>query len=364
MGRERIIEITGEIGSWGYSMGYVKYLLDELGEGPVTVKVTSLGGDVNHALKIKDLFASHGEVTVEYISMNASAATLVGHGAKKTLIHEDSFYLIHKPGSWVEEWGYMNEDQLEEAIAKLKAQKKDAETFTLVLALDYVKVRGLELQKVLSLMKEARWLTGREAVDLGLIDGIIPQKNKRPVVTGKMLAMITANGMPVPPVPALMEKDDTESLVEKVYNKVIEKFTLKKDVDMNKEYVALNRLLNVEGLEVSGGKVTLTLEQVTAIHTKIEALEKEAAAACRAKNTAETDLSAAIRGMDELDSSVKAAVTNGEKVAAIRLLLSKRPGEPPLNPQGKKEGEGPQDDTDWEAIDKLPHNRAADREII
>jgi hypothetical protein len=72
-------------------------------------------------------FEDHGDVTVKYIGFNASAATIIGHGAKKTSFREDGLYLIHKPMVWVDIRGYYNEDELIRAIEDMKTQKKDAE---------------------------------------------------------------------------------------------------------------------------------------------------------------------------------------------------------------------------------------------
>ncbi|GAB6122298.1 ATP-dependent Clp protease proteolytic subunit [Dysgonomonas termitidis] len=364
MAKDRTLEIMGDIGSYGFSMGYVKYLMNELGEGPITVKTTSYGGDVNHALKIKDLFASHGDVTLEYVGMNASASTLIGHGAKKTIIHEDSLYLIHKPLLWVDAWGSMNEDDIDQAIADLVAQKKDAETVTLVLARDYVNSRGMELKKVMELMKEARWLSAREAVDLGLVDELLPTKNKKPVISNHQVAIMKANGLPVPEATITDDNEDLSWM-----DKAKQFFSPKNKNEMNKTFSNLNKALNIEGFEAADDKVTLTVAQLTALNQKLGELEQAAGDATTAKesaesakDTAETALNELTGALDGIDTTVKAAADGTAKVTAIKAILARRPGAKPESPQGNG-GDGKEkedDDVDWEAIDKLPHNRAAD----
>ncbi|MDR2004399.1 MAG: ATP-dependent Clp protease proteolytic subunit [Prevotella sp.] len=364
MAKERVLEITGEIGGYAFSMGYVKYLMNELGEGPVTVKVTSYGGDVNHALKIKDLFASHGDVTVEYVGLNASASTLIGHGAKKTVIHEDSLYLIHKPSVWIDAWGSMNEDDLDRTITDLIARKKDAETFTLVLARDYVNSRGMELKKVMELMKESRWLSAREAVDLGLVDELLPTKNKKAVISNHQVAIMKANGLPVPEVAVSDDNDDVSWM-----DKAKQFFSPKNKNEMNKTFLCVNNALGIEGLEVTDNKVSLTVAQLTALNQKLGELEQSAtdAATARdsaesAKNTAETSLKEFTDAIDAIDASVKAAADTPAKVAAIKNRLARRPGIVPESPQGDgADGNTPKDDgVDWDTIDNLAHNKAAD----
>jgi len=366
MAKDRVLEITGDIGGYAFSMGYVKYLMKELGEGPITAKLTSFGGDVNHALKIKDLFATHGDVTVEFVGLNASASTLIGHGAKKTGINEDSLYLIHKPMVWVDTWGSMNEDELEQAITDLKAQKKDAETFTLVLAQDYVNSRGMELKKVMELMKESRWLSAKEAVELGLVDELIPSKNKKPVITNQAIAIMTANGFPIPVI------DNPENEDRSWMDKAKEFFSPKNKIEMDKTYSCVNKVLNIEGLTAADGKVSLSVEQITALNKRISDQEtalneansaKESAET--AKTTAENALNEFTNAIDAIDPTVKAAANVSEKVAVINTKLKDRPGVQPESPQGNSgNNDLSKDDADWEAIDNLPHNKSADSELI
>jgi ATP-dependent protease ClpP protease subunit len=372
MAKDRVIEITGYIEGYGFSMGYIRYLMDELGDGPITVKVTSYGGDVNHALKIKEMFSSHGDVTVEYIGLNASAATLIGHGAKKTVIHEDSLYLVHKPMVWVDSWGSMNEDELTAAIAELQAQKKDAETFTLVLAQDYVNSRGMKLKTVMDLMKEARWLSAKEAVELGLVDEILTTKNKKPVITNRAVAIMKASGLPVPVLENTESKQDNLPDDKSWMDKAREFFSPKNKIEMNKTFLCINQVLNIEGIEVSDNKVSMTVEQLTALNSKIETLIQSLADANTAKDnavsaqqTAENALSTLSGSLDDIDPTVKAAVDSTAKVAAIKVKLAGRPGVKPESPQGKSGDNDTQtNEVDQDLIDGLPHNKLADQLIF
>ena len=370
MANKREFEINGDIGGYSYSMGYVRYLIRELGEGPVTVKVTSYGGDVNHALKIKNLFEEHGDITVEYIGFNASAATIIGHGAKKTLIHEDGLYLIHKPAVWVMTWGLLNEDELEQAIQEMKTQKKDAETITLLIAQDYVKSRGMEIKTVMNLMQEARWLSAKEAVELGLVDELIPEKGKKPVVTNQALAIMSAAGLPVPKLDAEPEK---ESIGKSILDELKNFFSNNNSQStMDKQYSFVNNALNVEGLEVKDGKIALAVEQILALNRELQAKDDASANAVTAKTNAETAKATAenslkdlLGKLDAIDSTVKAAADPAGKVAAIQAKLAERPGTQPENPQGTASGNNtPKDGADWDTIDRLPHNKMIDNGII
>lgn len=371
MAKDRVIEIIGGIGQYYCSIDYVKYMMDQLGAGPITAKTTSLGGDVNTALKIKDLFATHGEVTVEYIGFNASASTLLGHGSAKTMIHEDSFYLVHKPSIMIASWGTMNSDEIALEIKNLEAQKKDMETVTLVIAQDYVNSRGMDMQTVMDLMTEARWLSAKEAVDLGLVDELIPStsKKQKAVVTNEMVAMMTANGLPLPTDTADDESTKEENFIQKIINRINPPKPQIQN-QMNKDLSFVNQVLVVEGVEVAENKVTMTLEQLTALNTAIKTKNEEVTtmtatrdAAVTAQNTAETALTAFTAKIDGIDATVQAAADADAKVAAITAKLASRPAAAPAAPQGGNGGQAITDTVDQETIDNLPHNKAADREL-
>ena len=365
MAKDRVIHLIGGISNWNVSHAYMKYMMDELGAGPVIVKCTSPGGDVNEALLIKSLFEEHGEVTIEYVGFNASAATLIGHGAAKTTIREDSLYLIHKPSVWVDTWGRMNADELSAAITELENQKKDAEKITLMIAQDYVNSRGMEMSVVENLMKDARWLTAKEAVDLGLVDELIPSKTKKAVITNEVLAMMSANNYPIP----VIAEDEPEKpgFIQTIINKI----SPKNQTPMNKEFSCVNEVLAVDGVDVNDGKITLTIEQLTALNTRIQTKETEVTNltterdnATTARTTAENALSEFTTKVNQIDPTVGAAADADAKVAAINAILAARPAVAPAAPQGPSGGNNqPTNDADFDTIDALPHNQSADKEI-
>ena len=80
--------------------------------------------------------------------------------------------------------------------------------------------------------------------------------------------------------------------------------------NMKKDYVSLNALLQIEGVEVTDGKVTLTADQIAAIENALTA-SKEAENA-----------------LDEVSPKVKAMTGLQNKVAAVTLLLDNAPVAP------------------------------------
>ena len=196
----KTIIIDGYIGPYAYSKQFIRNQLSGNEKNAVLVKVSSLGGSVDDALNIYDQFVEHGNVTAELSAFVASSATLISLGAKTVRMNENSFYLIHKAMNWVDEWGNLNEDQIDELIAKLETQKQQLAKITLQLAKMYVRKTGKTLDEIINLMKQETWLTAEEAKNWGFVDEVfIPEMAVNYLDNLQMVAMITGNGLPDPP---------------------------------------------------------------------------------------------------------------------------------------------------------------------
>ena len=170
---QHVLDIDGFIGGWGYSKSFIRNFLASSGKDPVTIRVSSLGGDVDHAIAIHNQFVEHGNVTVVLTAFNASSATLITLGARRIQMHSNSFYLIHKALQWVDTWGNMKEDDLDAMIRSLEKQKSELDKITLVLAKMYARKSGKSTPEILDLMKQETWLTADEALAWGFIEEII-----------------------------------------------------------------------------------------------------------------------------------------------------------------------------------------------
>ncbi len=168
----KTIVIDGPIGQYSYSKQFMRNELSGQSKNPILIKISSLGGSVDDALNIYDQFIEHGNVTAELSAFVASSATLISLGAKTVRMNENSFYLIHKAMNWVDEWGTINEDQIDELIAKLEVQKQQLAKITLQLAKMYVKKTGKSLDEITNLMRQQTWLTAEEPLGWGFIDWI------------------------------------------------------------------------------------------------------------------------------------------------------------------------------------------------
>lgn len=347
---ETIITLFGAIDAYWYNKNYMKYFLDKAKGQPVRLKISSPGGDVGEAIAISNLLAEHGNVTVEFIGFNASAATFLAFGAKHIEMHEDGMWLAHKCSFGVEIWGRMNADQIESYIKELQNKKKSAEAIDLLIAQKYINRSGKELKDIFALMEEGRWMPAAEAKEWNFIDAIIPGVNKKPQVTDEITNSFQAAGLPVPvlkaqtsQIPANPEKptatnpqEDGKTLVAQIIDGIKGVFSGKKEdisnpnIVMRKDFTFINQILNSEGVEEKDGKVTLTAENLKTINEAIKVANE-------AKTKAENDLAEVTNDLDSLSDTVKAAADNKAKVQVIRDIVAQIPGVKTTNHQETSE---------------------------
>ena len=278
------INIDDYIGRWGYSKQYIRNQLAGLKGKPVNVRISSLGGSVEHGLDIRQQFLDHGEVTAYLYGLVASSATIAALGAKKVCISKYCMFLVHKVSNWVDAWGQMNADQIQQLIDDLKENKLQNDKFDLVLAQMYANKCNKQIDEILDTLKAGRWLTAQEALEYGFVDEIIEDAKEDKVNLASFTDKLNVLGFPALPqmekkedkepgwFQRIMEKLDTFSSVMKTENS-----THLINLIMKKDYQKVNAILNVEGLEFDkDGKVTLTEAQVKALNEKVNALEKVA----------------------------------------------------------------------------------------
>lgn len=353
----KIIVIDGYIGPYAYSKQFIRNELAGNSKNPVTVKISSLGGALDDAINIHDQFQEHGNVTAELSAFVASSATIISLGAKTVRMNENSFYLIHKAMNLVDEWSAMNEDQIDELISKLEAQKQELAKITLQMAKMYVKKTGKALSEILNLMKQETWLTAEEAKTWGFVDEIsVTAEAVNYLDNLQMVAMITSSGYPAPPRKNLNQGAasqgpensqianpiDEESLFERFWNKIRNKqqeFTPKNKVAMKKQFLNVNQVLAVENLESTDEGVYLNETQLQQIEDRLSldqqiVAERDTAISERnsitaERDTARTELTNALDPFNAIDPTIASATTPEAKVQAIRTLLAAKPGVAP-----------------------------------
>lgn len=318
--KEFIIDLFGDITTWGYSRNYVKYYLDQAGNNPVRLRITSFGGNINEAIAISKLLEEHGNVTVEFIGFNASAVTWMAFGAKRIVAYEDTLWLAHKSSVPVSFYGAFNADSIEAKIRELQNKKQMAEALDLIIAKKYADYTGKTIEDVFSLMGESKWLTASEAKDWGFINEILPGRKMNDTKAATNLF----EAMGLPPVPDTESSKD-DRLVNRIvdgikgffkpndnsHDKIIDKV-------MNKEFQAVNKVLSLEGIEIADNKVSLTVDQIKVINTALANAEQEI-------DQADNKYNGLLAKIDGLSDLVKNAADENAKIEVIRNIVNKIP---------------------------------------
>lgn len=360
-------DIDGIISVWGYSNRYVKSYLKNAGKNPVICRVCSVGGDFLMSMNIKDEFARHGDVTVDISGYAASAATLIGLGAKHTRISNTSFYLIHKVMSYVDAWGNMNEDEIAAVIADLEKIKDENEKMTLVAAKAYSEKSGKPVTDILALMKEEKWLTADEAKEWGFVDEVYNSTSRLDIsaVSTKLNMM----GMPVLPG----KSEDNERFIDKVVNRLVGAMssfntetpsgranqTTKTPIEMN-QFEKINALLNVPSLESADGKgVYLNEAQLTILNQTLA--DRDATITNLQQN--KTDYDNAINKINALHPDFAGTEGFENKINAISEKLAAKPG---VAAAGTKESnkDTDNDGVDWNKMNTLEHMKENPEDLV
>ena len=273
--------LTGTVG-WSISAGYVKYVLDGKAGKPVSVAVCSMGGYVDTGLQIYELFRNHGDVTVDFIGMSASAATFMAMGARKVNMARNALILIHNSMTWVDEWGSRNKEEIDAAIDRLKFQRDQLSTIDDVLAQIYADRNGKSVEEVKERMKVAAWIKAADAVDFGIVDEVI-EAEKAVGEASNRYASFIINDMGLPPLPAGFNPETGEENPAGILQRAMEmlrglskSLAVKNQKDMITIFKAVMAVLAVkDGFTPNDkGEITLTQDQMQKIDDQLKAQDE------------------------------------------------------------------------------------------
>ncbi len=342
-------DIDGYIGSGSYSRQFVKSMLKNIGANPVLVNVCSLGGDLNHGLGIHDQFVDHGDVTARLSGLVASSATVAVSGCKHIKMNSTAFFLVHKVMGWVDEWGYMNEDDLQEVIAKLTQDKEENKKMDLVIAQIYAARTGKTLNEIVDLMKKNTWLNAEEAKEWGLVDEIVQMTGKQNAFEDPAKrAMVAAAGLPMPErentqTTLVESKEELQSAFTNLKNDIVSSVkkllpgqkdnsnNTSKNMSNTAKFTALVAVMAVNAIEIDEEKgAYINAEQLEKIN---EALTKAADAETKMK-TAQSERETVINALDDIDKTVADAEGHEAKVNAIKVKIASKAGSAPTGNEG------------------------------
>lgn len=233
------IELFGDIGESWFDEGHTMQTLNETLKAakgkPINLIVSSLGGDVSHALAMHDLLKMHDKpVTARIIGATASSGTIVALGANTVEMSENALFLVHN--AWTLAMGNAND---------LRETADELDIWDNRIVNIYKNKTGKRKSQIHSLMEEEKWIDATEAKAFGFIDTTF-----KPTAQAKIL---------------------TEEEKQNILNKI--------KLVMNKEFTEVNNLLNIDGLVIDEEKgAYLQAEQIEAINTALTVDNAEAIA--------------------------------------------------------------------------------------
>ena len=163
------LNIFGEIGAnWdgtGVTDKYVAAFLRRTEAKDITINLNSPGGDFFTGVAVYNMLREHkGTVTVNVLSLAASAASIIAMAADEVRIAKSAFMMIHKT------WGLVVGNELVmSSVADLFRQfdRSSAEVYAARSALDVKAVEKLMAAN----NGDGTFFSGQEAVDNGFADG-------------------------------------------------------------------------------------------------------------------------------------------------------------------------------------------------
>ncbi|WP_051600553.1 head maturation protease, ClpP-related [Eubacterium sp. AB3007] len=171
---ERVLEFYGTIAeeSWFDDDITPAMFKNELfsGEGPVTIWISSPGGDCFAASQIYAMLMDYkGPITVKIDGIAASAASVIAMAGTDVLMAPTAMMMIHNPATIA----MGDHKDMEKAIDML-GEVKDA-------IINAYEIKTSQPRKTLSkMMDEETWMNARKAVELGFADGLIEDSKTSP----------------------------------------------------------------------------------------------------------------------------------------------------------------------------------------
>ena len=143
-----------------------KDALKEADGNDVDIFINSGGGSVFAGSEIYSMIQRYkGNVTIHVTGLAASAASVIAC-AGKCLMSATAQMMVHNVSAYAG-GDYKNFDKMSEILKKANE----------AIAAAYVQKSGMSMQDALELMDVETWLTAKDALEYGLIDGIEENQN-------------------------------------------------------------------------------------------------------------------------------------------------------------------------------------------
>lgn len=226
------LHLKGFVGGWDFDADYVDYILEKYADRHVDVLMDSPGGYISTALTIANAFRRHGDVTVHFAGVNASAATVASLGAKEITMDRMACYMIHRGSVDVIEFSTLNAEQIQQKCEELQKKKDALETLDNIIAASYAQRSTKTPEEIKEAMSNETWFTPEQALEWGFIDKITEyEEDAAPILDTVTAQAFIASGVALPPI-ALKNSD--KSPIAALISKIIAAFT-PKNTTMEKE---------------------------------------------------------------------------------------------------------------------------------
>ena len=144
----------------------IRDALKEANGSDIDIFINSGGGSVFAGSEIYSMIQRYkGNVTIHVTGLAASAASVIAC-AGKCLMSATAQMMVHNVSSYAN-GDYKNFDKMSEILKKANE----------AIAAAYVQKSGMSMQDALELMDVETWLTAKDALEYGLIDGIEENQN-------------------------------------------------------------------------------------------------------------------------------------------------------------------------------------------
>ena len=142
------------------------HVFNQTPEKPITVILNSPGGEWQHGIAMYDaLRASPCHITIEVIGQASSMGSVILQAAERRLVHFNSEIVIHD--------GY---DGFFGACKDFEARAEQSKYLRKRMYEIYAERSGRDISFWEKRCNHDYYLTAQEAIDLGLADGLMPQK--------------------------------------------------------------------------------------------------------------------------------------------------------------------------------------------
>jgi ATP-dependent protease ClpP protease subunit len=141
----------------GFRASAVVRALSDYGNGPLTIRINSYGGEVFEGVAIYNALCQHeGEITIYIDGVAASAASLIAMAGDTVYMRPGAQMMIHNPH------GGTIGDSSDHATAAAMLEKIEEQAAAI-----YAEATGMDADEIRSLMEAETWLPADEAVGFG-----------------------------------------------------------------------------------------------------------------------------------------------------------------------------------------------------